>query len=175
MTKAFFLGVLLFGLLQTATPPAPKSQQEEIKARAEESGKAMLARDFGKLADLTYPKVVELMGGRAKMVAYLVRETSKMQSEGFEFLSVNIGQPGAVVKGGDKLFSLVPMTMKMKVPGGTLTGESYLLGIAGSDGRVWTFISGADMDETKLKAIVPEAVGRITLPTSKPPVFKKTP
>jgi hypothetical protein len=173
MMKTFFLGVLLFGLLQTATPPAPRTQQDEIKARAEESGKAMLTGDFGKLADLTYPKVVELMGGRAKMVAFLVKETSKMQSEGFEFLSVDIGQPGAVVKGGDKLFSLVPMTLKMKVPGGTLTGNSYLLGI--SDGRVWTFISGSDMDETKLKIIVPEAAGLITLPASKPPVFEKTP
>lgn len=175
MTKAFYLGVLLFGLLQTATPPAPKTQQEEIKARAEESGKAMLARDFGRLADLTYPKVVELMGGRAKMVSFLVKETSKMQAEGFEFLSVNIGQPGAVVKGRDKLFSLVPMTLKMKVPGGIYTSESYMLGIAGSDGRAWTFISGADLDETKLKAVVPEAVGVVTLPTNKPPTFEKTP
>ena len=173
MFKTLYLSALLFGLLQAATPA--QTQLEVIKARAEESAKAMLANDFGKLADLTYPKVVELMGGRAKMIAYLEKEIGKMRADGFDFLSANIGQPGAVIKSGDKLFSVVPMTLKMKVPGGVLRSESFLLGIAGADGRAWTFVSGAGMDEPRMKLIIPEAVGKVPLPPFKEPVLEKNP
>ena len=157
---------------QTQTRP---SDLEEVKASAEESGRAFMSGDFAKLADYTYPKIVQMAGGREKMIAFLEAGVRQMESEGFEPTSYTVGEPKEIVRVGIKLFVVVPMTLKAKFRGGVLTQRTYMLGVSAERPRVWTFIDGASLDESKLRALVPEAVGRITLPKREEPTFERTP
>ena len=152
-----------------------KSDLEEVKASAEESGRAFMSGDFATLADYTYPKIVQKAGGRAKMIAFLEAGKKQMESEGFEPLSYTVGEPKEIVRVGIKLFAIVPMTLKAKYRGGVLTQRSYMLGVSAERVRVWTFIDGSSLDESKLRALVPEAVGRIKLPNQEAPTFERTP
>lgn len=166
-------GVLLCVALAASTPLA-QTPLEEIKAGAEETGKAMLSGDYGRLADLTYPKVVEFMGGRAKMVAFLEKEMKEMKAGGFDFMAVSFGQPYGVVKAGGKTFALVPMVLKLKVPDGVVTTDSYLLAVSDAAGKNWTYVSGAGLaDEQKVKLILPEIIGKVALPAKKEPTFER--
>src|SRR5438045_2512650 len=74
--------------------------KKTAKAQAEESQAALIKGDFGKLADLTHPKLVEKMGGKEKMVAYLTTEMKKMKEMGYEFKSVKVMAPGDPVRAG---------------------------------------------------------------------------
>lgn len=49
------------------------SLKNTAKAKVEELQNALIKQDFGKVADLTHPKVLEMAGGRNKMIAVIWR------------------------------------------------------------------------------------------------------
>ena len=78
--------ILLFSI-SCAKTDRPGLGIEEIKARAEESSNACLKGDYQKCVDLTYPKLVELMGGRTKMISVMEQQWKEIKAQGFEFTS----------------------------------------------------------------------------------------
>jgi hypothetical protein len=148
---------------------------EEIKARAEEASNAFIKGDYQKFVDLTYPKLVELMGGREKMISLTEGQMREMKAQGVEFMSTTVDVPREVVPAGPQVFSIVPYTLKMKTPEGVITQQSYLLAISNSDSIKWTFIDVTGLNDAQLKAVVPGAVGRVTFPAKQPPVFERNP
>ena len=174
--ERYFRAALFVALCCVAASAQTKSSDlEEVKARAEESGRAFMSGDFAALADLTYPKIVQMAGGKAKMVAFLEAGKRQMQSEGFESISYTVEEPKEIVRAGARLLVVVPTVMKAKVRGGVITQRSYLLGVSAASPKSWTFIDGASLDESKLRALVPEAAGRIKPPKEEQPTFERTP
>jgi hypothetical protein len=148
---------------------------EEIKARAEESMNAFSSGDYQKMIDLTYPKLVELMGGREKMVSTMEQQMKGMKEQGAEVISTSIGVPQEVVPVESQFFSIVPYTLRIKIPNGVLNQQSYLLAISNKDSIKWTFIDVTQINESQLKMVVPSAVGKVTFPEKQPPVFEENP
>ena len=145
---------------------------KEIKARAEESLNSFVSGDYQKVTDLTYPKVVEMMGGREKMISSVEQQMKDMKAQGFELISVSVSVPKEVVAGGSQLFALVPYNLKLKTPKGVLNQQSYLLAISNKDDVKWTFIDVTDFDEAQLKTVVPGVIGKLTFPKKQPPVIE---
>ena len=89
----------------SASPPGNVNQQprretssnavsnERIKQQAQELCDAMINANFEKAVELTYPKLIELMGGRAKYIAAVRGAMSQTQSEQFRIESVTAGEP----------------------------------------------------------------------------------
>jgi hypothetical protein len=174
--RSYFRVALFAALLCAAGSARAQSEDlKEVKALAEESGRAFLAGDFAKLADLTYPKVVQMMGGKANMVSFLEAGQKQMQSEGFEIVSYTVGEPEKVVRAGTKLLVVVPTVLKAKVREGVLTQPSYLLGVSDARRKKWTFIDGSSLDASKLRTVLPEAAGRVALPKKQEPTLERTP
>jgi len=57
-----------------------------IKEQAEMMGQLLLKKDFISFSKYTYPKILEMMGGKQKMVEVLDKGLKEMQSEGVAFL-----------------------------------------------------------------------------------------
>jgi type III secretory pathway component EscV len=148
---------------------------EEIKAKAEESSRSFISGDYQKMVDLTYPKLVELMGGRAKMISSVEQQMKEMKAQGVEFTSTDVEVPKEVVSTDSQLFAIVPYTLKMKTAEGIITQQSYLLAISNKDSIKWTFIDVTGIDEAQLKILVPSVIGRLTFPKKQPPVFERNP
>ncbi len=148
---------------------------EEIKARAEESLNAFSNGDYQKLVDSSYPKLVDLMGGKAKMASAVERQMKEMKGQGIEIVSTTVDVPKEVVPVDSQLFAIVPYTLKLKSPEGVLKQQSYLLAISDKDSIKWTFIDITQIDESKLKMVVPSAVGKLTFPEKQSPVFEQNP
>lgn len=148
---------------------------EELKAKVQESLNAFSSGDYEKLADLTYPKLVELMGGKAKMAAVTEQQMKEMKDQGVEIVSTTIGVPQEVVPIGSQFFVIVPYTLKMKGPDVVLTQQSYLLAISNKDSIKWTFLDVSQMNESQLKMLLPDAVGKLKLPEKQPPVIEQNP
>ena len=64
-----------------------------IKETAERTNKALLAADYAAVADLTHPKLVQLMGGRPKLIATIQSAVAQMKSQGITFKSATIENP----------------------------------------------------------------------------------
>lgn len=155
---------------------SPAGSTERIKQQAQELCDAMLTANFDKAADLTYPKLIELMGGRTKFISTVRDAMGQVQTEQFRVEAVTVGEPHDLIHVKAHKYVIVPTTMKMKVPEGLLIGEAFMIGISSDAGRNWTFVDsgGRSMDKTKLKILFPLAAEKLRLPDIKPPTLYKS-
>ncbi|MHB1425427.1 MAG: hypothetical protein ACYC3I_19830 [Gemmataceae bacterium] len=163
--------LMLFGFCLSAVAAEDKPEQI-AKAKAEEIAQATVKGDYGKILDLTYPELVKRGGGRAKLIESMTEEMKDWKSRGIVFRSAKVGATAKVVPGGDKLFSVVPLGLELKVPGGILSVSSFLLGISSDKGKTWSFINGDKAHEEVVKKMLPDLPPMLKLPERKKPVFK---
>jgi hypothetical protein len=149
---------------------------QNLKAQAEEAGRAGLTEDHEKMADLTHPTLVEKFGGRAKYVKKLESVAAQMKQEGFQMKKVTIGEPSKLVQTSGVVYAVVPMQLEMAGPrGSTGKKDSYLIASSQDRGAAWTFIDGAGIgsDRGKVKLILPSFPDQLELPPVRPPVWDK--
>jgi hypothetical protein len=154
---------------------APEDNPEKVaKSKANEVVQATIKGEYDKVADFTYPKVVEMMGGREKMISVMKTAFKEMKAKGFETRSVKVGDPSPLVAGNTEVYTIVPFTLEMKVPGGSAIGKSFLLGISADKGKTWTFVDGSGIStEKKKKKLLPHLPEELKLPKPEKPVFHR--
>ncbi len=180
---AVFVGLTLSCALTFAQSPAASPVQDgtqgakgggaAIKEQGQKVGSAFLSGDFEALLDGTYPRILELVGGREKMLAVLKSEVAKWEAQKIKMVSYEVGEPGEVKSAGAKLVAVVPTEMKMEFPEALYTQKSFMLAVSTDGGKVWKFISGANLNKAALKLLVPEAAEVIELPKELEPVVEK--
>lgn len=160
---------LLFVSLLAAGAFAQEQLGEEaagrLQTQAEESGRAFVEGNFERLADYTHPKLVELIGGREKLVEFLRKSVEEMKADGFVPLSSAPAAPAQVLRVGRQTYAIVPLKFKMRAPRQVLVSDSFMVAVSDDEGKNWKFLSGASLDETKLKMLLPDAAGKLKLPT----------
>ena len=173
MTKSISTSILLVACgVAARAEDEPKSVL--VKKQAGEIVAAIKKEEYAKVVDLTYPKVVELMGGREKMRAELEAGMKQLKEKGFSFKSVKVGEPGELLAEGKNTFVVVPTTTEMAAPGGKIVLESYLLGISSDGGKAWTFVDGSGIGTVeKRELILPKLPAKLELPAAHEPKFIK--
>lgn len=166
---------LLLAILLCATDLTGMAQDVriEIKQAAEKCAKSLLTGDYEGFATYTHKRVVALMGGKEAMVAVLKREIERMRSEGYDFADAVIGNPAEPVKIGTWVTALVPEEVIMKVPGGRLHQDAFLLAVSEDDGKHWAFLDLGPITPAQFAKIFPELEGKVQLPEKREPVFHK--
>lgn len=160
---------LLLLLLLLAPAAAAQTQLTEdaaklLRAQAAEMTRAFMAGDYERLADFTYPKVVEAMGGREKMAEFVRKEMAEVKTNGFETLSYTpAAEPTQVLREGRETYAILPAVMRMGTPSGVMVGESFVIAVSADDGKNWRFISGS-LEADKLKLLLPAAADKLKLP-----------
>jgi hypothetical protein len=148
---------------------------ELVKKKAEELGKATVAGNLGAVLDMTYPKIVEQMGGREKSLSLIEAQMKRMKEQGFALLAFRVGVPSELKTGGADLYIVVPTEVDAKLPDGKLTGKSFLVGISSDQGKTWFFADGAQLNEESVKSIFPQFPAELKIPAKTPPVVTKNP
>jgi hypothetical protein len=161
---------LLFTLV--GCDKGPSATPEQVRAKAQECADAMLGGDYGKVADLTHPKIVNEIGGRSKMVETMTTAVAQMKAQRFSLKSYTAKAPGEILGSGSDRMAVVPTAMEMQTPTGTLKQNSYLLGISSDGGRNWTFVDGSEMTADRLKFVVPNPPKDLKLPARQAPVME---
>lgn len=164
----------------TATPAesarAAGVDRNQIRAQAEELSGAFVAGDFAKVADLTYAGIVEAGGGKEEMTAFLENGIGEMRAQGFQILTLTVGEPREPVAVGGHVFAVVPTKMRMKTPQGVASKESFFIGVSEDGGKSWTFVDGEGANKERLRGLfpsAPEVADRLELPTVPPPTLEK--
>jgi hypothetical protein len=152
------------------SPSATAENYPNLTARTKELCDAFAGKNYLKVLELTYPKVIEAGGGRDKMIATMQDEIKGMETEGVVFLSTTPGSPNGFVHDAGSIYAVIPITSKIKAQAGTFQTESTLIGISSDGGANWTFIDAAGEDEKKLRMLLPNTLDKLKLPPEKPPV-----
>jgi hypothetical protein len=149
-----------------------ESKPAVVKQKAQEVGQAVIKGDYAKIADLTYPKIVEAMGGRDRMIAETEAAMRRMKERGITFRSHTVGEPSEFRTEDGNTFTVLPTTVEMTVPGGRAIGKSYLLGISADGGKTWTFADGSGLDtQEKRDKLLPRLPAKLKLPEKQKPEF----
>ncbi|HWS89256.1 MAG TPA: hypothetical protein VN282_19945 [Pyrinomonadaceae bacterium] len=169
LSRRVALPLLLVSLLAAAAVAQEEQLGEEaakrLQTQAEESGRAFLEGDYERLADYTYPKLVELIGGREKLIEVVRKSVEGMKAEGLQPLSSAPSAPTQVLRAGRQTYAIVPLKFKMRAPGQVLVSDSFMIAVSDDGGKNWKFLSGASVDEARLKILLPDAAGKLKLPT----------
>ena len=97
----------------------PVKHTERIRKFAEENIAAEIAGDYSRMVDLRYPNIVELSGGREKVMNLLRQERKDLLAKGIAIAGAEASEPTQVATGRDKEFAIVPVTLRLKGPKGT--------------------------------------------------------
>ena len=136
---------------------------------------SFLQADYTTFIEYTYSKIVQLMGGKDKMINSLKNEVQKMKDNGVTFTSISVGLTEHIVNAGEEIHALVSQRLIMKVPGGTLAADSYLLAITSNGGTSWSFVDTAPLqNEETIKLIFPNYNMDLKIPPKAKPTFIKT-
>ena len=148
---------------------AEDAATEQIKKKAEACATAMQKGEFEKVAELTHPKVIEILGGKKKAAETMASVMDEMETQGLSIADYTVGSVSEIVTDNDNQFAIVRTTMKMNCPKGILTQNSFLVAISSDKGKSWTFVDGNAVDQLKqINFSVPKA---LKIPNREEPVL----
>ena len=157
---------------QAQAVPSPASGVQNyptLTAQTKQLEDAFSRKDYAKVIDLTYPKMVEYAGGREKMLAETTSEVQSMEAEGVQILSSTYASPSQFVSDSTGIYAVIPVVSKVKATDGIFQTEGSLIAISTDGGQNWTFVDASGKDHTELKKVLPN-LDRFKLPPDKAPV-----
>jgi hypothetical protein len=165
LCTALFLLAGLPAFAQVAKPPAEDARIATVKRLAAQMLKATTDGNYAVIIDLTYPKIVAEMGGRANAIQAAETMMQQVKEAKFVIKELKTAEPGPFHRQGANTFIVVPTFTVIVSPEKTMRISSYLLGISPDGGQAWTFIDGAGLRDPDLRRrILPEMPGTLTLP-----------
>jgi hypothetical protein len=165
------LSLPLAALCLLAAPPAGLAEEpaETARKQAQQAGDATRKKDIDTLLALTYPPVLEMMGGKAKAKEIIVKGMADMEKDGFRIGPTTAHRGEQLVKVKDTLYCVVPLDMEISAPQGRLRSRSFMLGISRDGGARWTFVSGSQLTPEMMRKLFPEIGEKIKMPVQKGP------
>lgn len=149
-------------LMLPALVCAEDDKVARLRKAADEVGQAVLKEKHEKVIELTHPKVVELIGGRDKMLQTLRDISAALKEQGIEFDSIKFEAPEKIIGSGKHEFSVVPYVLRIRQNEATLKQRTYLLAVTPDAGKTWWFINGPIPD--KMRQAIPDFPEKLELP-----------
>jgi hypothetical protein len=168
MIRSF--GPLILLVLCGITARAEDEAKAAVKKGAQELVQSLIKGDYSRMVDLTYPKFVELKGGRDKMIDALRASLKEASDQDVTIGSFAVGEPSDLLTEGKNTFVVLPTSGEINVPSEKLVVKSYLLGISPDGAKSWTFLAGSDLDDrTTREKVLPKLPAKLELPEKQKP------
>jgi hypothetical protein len=168
---ALLLATMLIPL--AAADKSPDASPEAIRKTAQACADALLKGDYPTFVQYTHPKIVAMVGGSDKMVEMIKSGMEAMKAQGMSIDTYKIEAPTGTIASGDDLTAIVPTLLQMSNKSQKITQKSYLLAISSDNGKHWTFVDGAGLNDETLKTVIPNPPKELKLPAKTEPVIEK--
>ncbi len=167
------LAIIFFLLFLTTSNCQTKTLDHSIKIKeeAEMMGQFLIKKDYNSFTKFTYPKLIEMMGGKEKMIEQISKEFKKMNADGFDFINITFGNSSEIITTNNELQSTLPQNIEMKVPGGRLVSQSTLIAISNNGGKNWCFIDSSGKDILTMKRTFSNLSEKLVIPQQDKPLF----
>jgi hypothetical protein len=113
---------------------------------------AFLEEDFSTVADYTFPKIIEMMGGKDKMVEVSKATFSKMKSQNYIVANISFKDPSEFLEYKGDLQGTIRQVLVMNTPNGRIQSETTLLAISQDDGKNWVFLDTSGFQKASLQS-----------------------
>jgi hypothetical protein len=183
--KTLLVALLALLLLQfgcgrqntTSTGGSTSSSEKRfpnLTVQADQFNQASLTADDDRLVELTYPKLIELMGGREEFLANADAIRAEMESQQLRVLSATAEDPRDIFEVNNQIYAIVPVRMRMRAPEGVLVGRSFMVGVSEDRGANWKFVSAGSgqLDSEQLKLLFPAAAEKLQIPEDEEPTLE---
>lgn len=134
-----------------------------VKGNVQKMMDATCSGDFKTVLDMTYPKVLEAMGGKEAALKEIENAMKAIKGQGITFGVKGIETP-TVKKGGKDYYSVTPYSLLMNVPGKKITLLSAVIGISTDEGKTWKFINLDDKGEKGIREMLPNLPTDMSIP-----------
>ncbi len=129
-----------------------QTSNQSLNSQLREMRKFFLAEDYHAFADYTYPKVIEMMGGKERMIQATESSMNQMKSEGYQIKDIDYKDASGFLSQGKELQCSLTQELLMKIPQGEILSEYTLIAISEDDGKSWKFLdTSGKSKETMLK------------------------
>jgi len=129
-----------------------QTKNNNLDAELQTMKRYFLAEDYDNFANYTYPKILELMGGKSTMVQATKQSMTQIKSEGFSIIDLKFKDVSNFLEKDGELQCTLRQLITMKTPKGTIASEYTLIGISEDKGVHWTFMdTSGKSKETMLK------------------------
>lgn len=132
-----------------------QTENKKLNQQLQEMKGYFLAEDYQSFANYTYPKILEMMGGKANMVNATKQAMEQMKSQGFEVIELSFKDASKSLKHEGELQYSIIQTLTMETPNGKVASEYSLIAISGDDGQNWTFMDTSNKPKATMLKYFP--------------------
>ncbi|WP_215222869.1 hypothetical protein [Echinicola shivajiensis] len=143
------LFICLFTLIANAQTPTG------IQEAAEDYAQANLNEDFETLVNYTYPVILEKSGGKQGMINSLELASDLLKIRNMKVESFEIGEAQKYTHCSGETHALVPVTTKIKVPGGEIINHITLIAVSKASSDQWYFIEASSLEPNTIHNYLP--------------------
>ena len=143
------------------------SSYPKLEAQAKEIGDAYVRKDFQEFAGLTFPKLLQMAGGKEKFMKRVAEESKQQEAQGLQTLSSIPTDVTQFLKVSGSLYAVMPTTLRMNMRGDLFESYGCLIGISRDKGEHWTFL---DLGSGGLRDLLPDVADRLSVCPRKRPV-----
>jgi len=132
-----------------------------------------LHKNYAEYVKFIHPKILELFGGKDKMMSTLQTSMRQMKEQGFEIENVTVGTIKSIIVIPGELQSVVPQIVELKTADAKIISNGYLIGISNDYGKTWHFIDTGGKKLKQVQEIFPTLDSRLVIPTRQQPLVYK--
>jgi hypothetical protein len=140
-----FLCFLSFSLTAQTNNDNLNEQLSEMKTAFENN-------DYSVIIDYSYPKLVNMMGGKEEMIKATTNSMKKMESQGFVIEELSFKDPSEFMEHNGDLQTTISQVILMQTPDGKVESTSTMVAISEDDGENWMFLSASGMSKKTVKS-----------------------
>lgn len=146
--------------------PSPVKQYPGLEIYLNEYVGAQTRKDWEKIFSLTYPKLIELEGGRKGFMDKIIAKRGNAKD--FSYLA---GKPAQTLTVDGQILAVIPAVSKQRVAEGWKFSREIIIAVSKDDGRKWMFADAADKEKRKI--LFPAATDKLEIPEISPPWIEK--
>ena len=128
-----------------------QTKNENLNEQLNTLKTAFMEKDYSVLADYTFPKLVEKMGGKEKMVETTLNATKKMESQGFIFKKITFTDASSFMEHNGDLQCSITQVLEMDTPSGKVQSKTSTIAISQDGGENWVFLDTSGMPRSSIE------------------------
>jgi len=167
----FFLAILITRTVFAQKNIDTAGAMQNLKFSATKMVGHLRDNEFDSFVRYTHPKIISMIGGKAKMIDAIKTTYKQINDGGFKIDSVLIGEPDSIIVTKTELQDVLPEILEMKGNGGKLIATSYLLAVSNNEGKTWYFIDTSGKTLQQMQTIFPTLSNKLVIPAKRQPKF----
>ena len=161
--KRRLLPLLVMACMTTTLAAQDTTMVVTVKGNVQKMMDATCTGDYRTVLDMTYPKVLEMMGGKEAALKQIETAMNAIKGQGITFKVKEVNTP-TVMKSGKEFYRVTPYALLMTVPGKKITLSSAVVGVSSDEGKSWKYINLNEKGEKGIREMLPQLPAEMKIP-----------